>query len=330
MTESLPASGSPEAGEMFPFDASAYDRCELCPRRCRVNRTAGMHGACASTSKLRIARAALHMWEEPPISGEAGSGAIFFSGCPLRCVYCQNYEISQQEFGKEVSIGRLAKIMLELQDQGALNINLVTALHYAPSVREAILLARREGLSIPIVCNTSGYERVETIAAMSDVIDIWLTDFKYVKTSLGVRLSYVRDYTKFARPALARMLESLRERGGRREREDGTMLQGIIVRHLVLPGCVQDSLAVLDEVWDICGNDVDLSVMNQYTPNAHCLESGTELARAITEQEYELVLDHADELGFERLWWQQGGTVSESFVPPFDTTGVDGPSIGEA
>lgn len=288
-----------------------------------------MAGFCGATSTLRVARSALHYWEEPPISGEAGSGAIFFTGCPLRCVFCQNHEISQEGFGLPVSTSRLAQMMLELQGQGALNINLVTPLHYAPHVREAVRLARDAGLTLPIVCNTSGYETAEVVDEMGDVIDVWLTDYKYASRELAGRLSKAPDYPEVAHRALGRMLASLRSKGGRLLGEDGSMLRGIVVRHLVLPGHADDSKAVLDRVWDLCGNEVDLSVMNQYTPNRQCREAGGALARTVTDDEYEEVLDHADDLGFERMWWQQGGTVSESFVPAFDATGVRGPELGD-
>ena len=309
-------------------DASAYETCALCPRRCGARRSAGRAGLCGATDTLRIARSALHLWEEPPISGERGSGAIFFTGCPLRCVFCQNHEISHEGFGLPVSVGRLAQMMLELQDQGALNINLVTPLHFAPHIREAIGRARAAGLTLPIVCNTSGYERVETVRAMADIVDIWLTDFKYASSELAGTLSAVRDYPEAAAAALAAMHEQVEAAGGRAFDGKGAMTRGIIVRHLVLPGHADDSCAVLDRVWELCGNDVDLSVMNQYTPNEACRERGGELARAVDDWEYELVLCHADDLGFEHIWWQEGGTVSESFVPPFDATGVCGPELG--
>lgn len=306
----------------------SYDCCKLCPRQCGVARSSGSRGACGCTSTLRVARAALHYWEEPPISGDAGSGAIFFSGCPLRCVYCQNHQISHEGVGFEVSVRRLAKMMLELEEQGALNINLVTPFHYAPHIRAAILEARSAGLSLPILCNTSGYELGQLVNAMADLIDIWLVDAKYASPALAHDLSLARDYPQVAHEALGRMLSSLRNRGGRKLREDGTMKQGIIVRHLVLPGHVDDSCAVLDQVWELCHNEVDLSVMNQYTPNERCRRAGGPLSTCLDDEDYEVVLCHADELGFERLWWQQGGTVSESFVPEFDATGVVGPELG--
>lgn len=304
-----------------------YETCRLCPRACGAHRAEGARGACGATSTLRVARSALHFWEEPPVSGEAGSGAIFFSGCTLRCVFCQNAEISAGNFGIDVSVARLAQMMLELESQGALNINLVTPGHFAPQVVEAAKAARRAGLTVPILCNTGGYEAVETVRLLAQVVDVWLTDFKYADPALARALSAAGDYPEVAAAALKEMLEITRSRGGRSLGEDGRVLRGIIVRHLVLPGHVDDSLAVLDRVWDICGNEVDLSVMNQYTPNAACRERGGDLARALGDDEYEVVLDHADDLGFERMWWQQGGTVSESFVPAFDATGVEGPEL---
>lgn len=305
----------------------AYEHCELCPRRCGAARASGARGVCGQDARLTVARAALHFWEEPPISGEAGSGTIFFTGCPLRCVFCQNHEISQGGFGLEVGTDRLADMMLELEAAGALNINLVTPFHFAPHVRAGLLLARERGLTLPIVCNTSGYELAELVRELGDLIDIWLTDFKYASAELAGRLSGARDYPEVAASALAAMLASLRERGGRLSQPDtdelpGALKRGIIVRHLVLPGHADDSCAVLDRVWELCGNEVDLSVMNQYTPTERMRATTGPLSGPLPEEEYELVLDHADDLGFERLWWQQGGTVSESFVPAFDATGV--------
>jgi len=305
----------------------AYESCTLCPRGCKADRAHGAPGVCGVPSTLRVARAALHFWEEPPISGESGSGTIFFSGCPLRCVFCQNDAISHGGAGTEVTCRRLAKMMLELEQKGALNVNLVTPLHFAPQVREAVLLAREAGLGVPIVCNTSGYELPGVVDAMADVVDVWLTDFKYASADLAARLSGARDYPKVATEALAHMLASVRHAGGAAADDDGRMVRGIIVRHLVIPGHADDSCAVLDRVWELCGNEVDLSVMNQYTPNERCRARTDELARSVTDDEYERVLDHADDLGFERLWWQQGGTVDESFVPAFDLTGVTGPEL---
>lgn len=307
--------------------ASAYDACELCPRRCRARRSPGRAGRCGMTSELRVARAALHFWEEPPVSGERGSGTIFFSGCPLGCVFCQNHEISGEGFGLAVTARRLAQMMLELEAAGALNVNLVTPTHFSPDVRRAVLLARDAGLSVPVVCNTSGYELASTVRALSDVVDVWLTDFKYASPVLAGELSGAPDYPEVAADALLAMAGSVRAAGGRLVGDDGSMRRGVIVRHLVLPEHADDSCAVLDRVWELVGNECDLSVMNQYTPNEACRRAGGPLARAVTDEEYEIVLCHADDLGFERIWWQEGGTVSESFVPAFDATGVRGPEL---
>ena len=303
------------------LDVQALAHCELCPRRCGVDRLAGERGACGATAALKLARAALHYWEEPPISGESGSGAIFFSACPLKCVYCQNHEISTGGFGLEVSSERLCEIMLELQEQGALNINLVTATHYAHLLPGAIARARARGLEVPIVYNTSGYERVRAVGELGDLVDVWLTDFKYADAALGERLSHVRDYPGVAARALARMQAEIERLGGLSIDEEGIMQRGIIVRHLVLPGHSDDSRRVLDLIWETVG-DVPISVMNQYTPNAAMRAAGGALARAVTDEEYERVLDYADWLGFSTMYWQEGGAVDESFTPAFDTTGV--------
>ena len=295
--------------------------CELCPRRCRAARAKGEAGVCGAADELKLARAALHMWEEPPISGDAGSGTIFFSGCPLKCVYCQNHEISTGNFGIEVPPERLVEIMLELQDQGALNINLVTATHYAYLLPHAVAEARRLGLKIPIVYNTSGYERVSAVRELDGIVDIWLTDFKYADVGLARRLSHVPDYPERAARALAQMVCQIDARGGIEYDDEGIMRRGIIVRHLVLPGHADDSCRALDVIWQVAG-DVPISVMNQYTPNDAMRAAGGELSRPVTDEEYELVLDHADELGFSQMFWQEGGAVSESFTPAFDTSGV--------
>ena len=303
------------------LETASLGHCELCPRRCGANRAAGARGVCGADNSLKIARAALHYWEEPPISGERGSGTIFFSGCPLKCVYCQNHEISTGGFGIEVAPGRLVEIMLELQEQGAHNINLVTATHYAHLLPTAIGEARRRGLSIPIVYNTSGYERDQAVAELASLVDVWLVDYKYADADLGRALSHVVDYPETAARALSRMCAAVAARGGELVDADGMMRRGVIVRHLVLPGHADDSCRVLDRIWDVAG-DVPISVMNQYTPNERMRVSCGELSRAVTEDEYEFVLDHADDVGFTQMFWQEGGAVDESFTPAFDTTGV--------
>lgn len=299
----------------------ALEACELCPRRCGANRAAGAGGVCGATDTLKIARAALHFWEEPPISGEQGSGTVFFSACPLKCVYCQNHEISTGGFGIEVSPERLVQIMLELQDQGAHNINLVTATHYAHLLPAVIGEARRRGLSLPIVYNTSGYERSEAVDELAALVDVWLVDFKYASAELGRSLSHVADYPDVAARALSQMRAAIADRGGELVDDEGLLKRGVIVRHLVLPSHADDSCRVLDRIWDVAG-DVPISVMNQYTPNARMRANGGALSRPVSSEEYEMVLDHADELGFTTMYWQEGGAVDESFTPAFDTTGV--------
>ena len=300
--------------------------CELCPRRCGADRSHGGRGICGAGGTLKLARAALHLWEEPPISGESGSGTIFFSSCPLKCVFCQNHEISTGNFGLEVPEERLVQIMLELQEQGANNINLVTATQWAHLLPRSIRATRARGLTIPIVYNTSGYELVDAVAELGDLVDVWLTDFKYASAGLAASLSNVANYPDITEAALAQMAREIKRRGGTRFDDDGLMQRGIIVRHLVLPGHVDDSLRVLDRIWNSVG-DVPISVMNQYTPSAAMRRQGGELARAVTDEEYERVLDHADDLGFTTMYWQQGGAVDESFTPAFDTTGVLSPAI---
>lgn len=300
---------------------TALDACELCPRKCGIARSRGLTGICGSAGKLKVARAALHMWEEPPISGERGSGTIFFSGCSLKCIYCQNHEISTGNFGIEITPERLVQIMLELQGQGAHNINLVTATHWAHLLPHAVDEARMQGLSIPIVYNTGGYERTEAVCALEGIVDVWLTDFKYSSDELGQALSHVSNYPAVAEKALAAMVKQVEANGGELIDDEGMMQRGIIVRHLVLPGHADDSCRVLDAIWRVAGN-VPISVMNQYTPNDVMRAQGGVLSHAVSDEEYERVLDHADDLGFTTMFWQEGGAVGKSFTPAFDTSGV--------
>jgi putative pyruvate formate lyase activating enzyme len=314
---------APQGADLLALPG-ALEACELCPRRCGARRAAGERGACGADGSLRVGRAALHFWEEPPLSGERGSGAVFFAHCPLRCRFCQNADLSAGEAGVETTVEGLASAMLDLAAQGAHNVNLVTATHYAPQVRAAVALARARGLTVPVVYNTGGYERVEAVDALAGTVDVWLPDCKYADPDLAARLSGARDYPAVALAALGRMVGQVGRAGGRLVDGEGLMRRGVIVRHLVLPGHVDDSCAVLTALWDAFGNDVDVSVMSQYTPlgSGAWLERDPDLARPVTREEYEEVLDHADYLGFENLWWQEGGAVGESFIPAFDGTGV--------
>ena len=295
-----------------------YDRCLLCPRMCGVDRNAGRCGFCGMTASLTAARAALHMWEEPCISGKTGSGTVFFSGCSLKCIFCQNREISTGRFGKEISEDRLADIFLELQEKGAANINLVTGAHFVPHIIHAVRKAKKLGLRIPILYNSSGYERVETLKLLDGLIDIYLPDFKYMDPELAKRFSKAADYPETAKAALTEMV---RQTGPCVFDGRGMLLRGTVVRHLILPAHTKDSLRITEYIRNTFGNDVYFSLMNQYTPPAETL-SAAELNRRTTRREYEKVLAGALEMGVENGFFQEGMTAEESFIPAFDTEGI--------
>ena len=294
------------------------EKCSLCPRMCGADRAAGQKGFCGGGNLVRIARAALHYWEEPCISGESGSGTVFFSGCTMRCVFCQNKEISRGEAGKEITVDRLAEIYLELAAKGANNINLVTPMHYAPQIIAALDIARKNGLTLPIVWNTGGWERRESIAAVRDYADIWLSDFKYFDSSLGESLSKAPNYFSVAAAALDQMVKQTCEPVFD---ENGIMRRGVIVRHLMLPGHLDDTKNVLRFLYENYGDSIWISIMNQYTPM--CSDPRfPELSRTVSDEEYNEAIDFACELGIENAFVQEGGTVGESFIPPFDLSGV--------
>lgn len=294
------------------------EKCSLCPRMCGTDRAAGQKGFCGGGNLVRVARAALHYWEEPCISGESGSGTVFFSGCTMRCVFCQNKEISRSEVGKEITIERLAEIYLELAAKGANNINLVTPMHYAPQITAALDIARKNGLTLPIVWNTGGWERRESIAAVRDYADIWLNDFKYFDSSLGESLSKAPNYFSVAAAALDQMVKQTCEPVFD---ENGIMRRGVIVRHLMLPGHLDDTKNVLRFLYENYGDSIWISIMNQYTPM--CSDPRfPELSRTVSDEEYNEAIDFACELGIENAFVQEGGTVGESFIPPFDLSGV--------
>ncbi|MDB1807137.1 radical SAM protein [Eggerthella lenta] len=315
----------------------ALSTCDLCPRLCGADRAAGKRGACGADGRLMVARAALHFWEEPPISGSRGSGTVFFAHCPLRCVYCQNAVIAAGEAGAEVSVERLGEMCLELQEQGALNVNFVTPTHYAPEARAAVAWARERGLALPVVWNTSGYETVAAVRANEGTVDAYLTDFKYADAELARRYSHAPDYPEVALAALEAMVEE----AGRPtfDEVDGEprLTGGVVVRHLMLPGALEDSKRVVRLVHERFGDAVLLSLMNQYTPvladaakagdarAAATLDRCPELAERVSDDEYELLLDYADELGVEDYFWQQGGAAEDSFIPAFDLSGVREP-----
>lgn len=294
-------------------------KCELCPRRCAVDRDKET-GRCGVTTDVKIARAALHMWEEPPISGERGSGTIFFSGCPLGCVYCQNADISGGRTGKTVTVDRLTEIMLELEEKGAHNINLVTPTHYVHAIIPAVKAAREKGLSLPIVYNTSGYEREGTIEALARTVDVYLTDFRYISPDIAERYSGARDYPDVALDALRAMV---RTAGQPVFDEDGMMQKGVIVRQLVLPGYTEEAMAITDLLYREFGDSVYFSIMSQFTPTEHLdREKYPELCRTVTEEEYDRVAEHAADIGITQGFLQEGEAADDSFIPPFDLEGV--------
>ena len=294
--------------------------CDICPRNCKKERQEGnvsSYGYCQVSVLPKVARAALHFWEEPCISGEEGSGTVFFSGCNLRCVYCQNVEIAAGVRGKTITVKRLSEIFLELQEKGANNINLVTPSHYYPQIKEALLLVK-ERLHIPVIANTSSYESVEALREMEGLIDIYLADYKYADSTLAKKYSHAEDYPQVAAEALKEMF---RQVGEPEFDERGIMKKGMIIRHLLLPGCGEDSKAVLKFLYDTFGDSVFISIMNQYTPLPH-VEKFPELNRGITEEEYEEIVDYAIDLGIENGFVQEGETAEESFIPAFDGEGV--------
>ncbi len=295
------------------------DGCRLCPRECGADRTHGELGYCGMPMELHVARAALHAWEEPCISGEEGSGAVFFSGCTLRCVFCQNYQIAAGMAGKKISPGRLSEIFLELQEQGANNINLVTAGHFLPLVVLALEGAKNQGLTIPVVYNTGGYEKVDTLRRLEGLVDIWLPDYKYESSRLSAKYSHSADYPKQVKEALGEMVRQAKETvfDGR-----GMMKKGVMVRHLVLPGCVYDSKDVLDYLYDTWGDRIWVSILSQYTPLSH-VKSYSEINRKITKEEYDEVVDYACFLGMRQVYIQEEGCAEDSFIPAFDSSGVE-------
>lgn len=291
--------------------------CHLCKRNCNVNREIGKKGYCGVSSTLKLARAALHMWEEPCITGKNGSGTVFFSGCPLRCVFCQNYSIAHATAGKEITISRLAEIFLELQDKGAHNINLVSPTQYVPQIIEGIKLAKNQGLALPIVYNTGSYEQVETIQMLDGYVDIYLPDLKYYDSKLAKRYSNASDYFSVATAAINEMFKQV----GKPVFEDNLLIKGMIVRHLVLPGNVDDSKRIIKYLYETYGDSIYISIMNQYTP-LDSVKNFPEINRRITDSEYDEVVDYAIELGVENGFIQEGDTSSESFIPEFDSEGV--------
>lgn len=295
-----------------------YEDCLLCPRKCGINRSTGQTGVCGVSSEIKVARAALHYWEEPCISGKKGSGAVFFSGCSLHCVFCQNREISDGKEGKVISKERLRDIFMELAGKGANNINLVTPGQYIPDIVWAVNDAKSRGMKLPIIYNTSGYENVTELKLLEGIVDVYLPDFKYMDSTLSARYSRAKDYPSVAKQALSEMV---------RQQPDvviddatGLIQKGVIVRQLLLPGHVNDAKAVLKYLYDTYHDHVYISMMSQFTPIA--LKDYPEINRTVTRREYERLVDYALEIGITNAFIQEGDVAKDSFIPAFDCEGV--------
>lgn len=297
---------------------AVYTKCQLCPRACAVNRHEGKIGYCHETEQLVVGRAALHFWEEPCLSGERGSGAVFFAGCNMGCVFCQNNELSKGKVGKVITVERLVEIFFELKGQGAHNINLVTPTHYIPHLVIALRKAKILGLALPIIYNCSGYESVEALKSLEGLIDIYLPDYKYEDEKLALKYSKAKGYPKVVKAAIAEMV---RQTGGPVFDEEGMMQKGVIVRHLLLPGQLMDSKAIVRYLYETYGNQIFMSLMNQYTPLKH-VKDYPELDRKVTQRSYNRLIDFALSLGVENAFIQEGETAEESFIPSFKGEGV--------
>ena len=293
----------------------ALSACRLCPRECGANRNAGETGFCGATDKIKIARAAPHMWEEPCISGKNGSGTVFFSHCTLKCVYCQNYQLSTENKGYEITEDELCEIFLNLQKQGVHNINLVTPTHYVPQIITALKSAKEQGLIIPIVYNTSGWEKAETLKMLEGLIDIYMPDMKYFTDKCAEKYSSVRGYFQIASKAV----EEMTCQTGKCEFDkNGIMQKGVIVRHLMLPGMMSETKKIMEYLYKTYGNSIYVSLMSQYTPMPQ-VERFPEINRRLNMTQYDMMVEYCADLGMENVYIQDGESASESFIPPFET-----------
>ena len=295
-----------------------YHNCELCPRRCKADRAKGQLGFCKAPDHIMAARAALHLWEEPCISSKNGSGTVFFSGCTLRCVFCQNHIISAENKGYPVTAEQLCRIFLDLQEQGAHNINLVTPTHFLPDIVPALQMAKQQGLHLPIVYNCGGYERVETIRQLRGLVDVYLPDFKYMDDKLGEQYSNCANYSSIAKAAIQEMIDQC---GDIVFDQDGIVTKGVIVRHLLLPRALNNAKAVVKYLYNTYHNCIWMSLMNQYTPipqvaNIH------PLCQRVTGDEYEAWIDYAIELGVENAFVQEGDSSDMQYIPSFNGEGI--------
>lgn len=292
--------------------------CRLCPRDCKVNR-ASEKGICQVSNKIKIARVALHFWEEPCISGKNGSGAVFFSGCNLHCVFCQNEEISHGKVGQDISVEDLARQFIKLQLQGANNINLVTGTQYIPEIVKAVKLAkegidRDNKLEIPIIYNTSGYEKVESLKLLKGIVDVYLPDFKYMENELAEKYSHAKDYPEVSKAAIAEMVRQCPEVVFD---ENGFVTSGVIVRQLLLPGHVNDAKAIIKYLYENYHDQIFISMMSQYTPMPQIASKHPEINRRVTKREYDSLIKYALDLGVENAFIQDRKVAKESFIPEF-------------
>ena len=290
------------------------ENCNICPHKCNINRNKGKIGRCKATNKIKVALYSVHNFEEPCISGEKGSGTVFFSNCNLNCIYCQNYEISQQGRGKEISIEELSDIFIEQQKRNVENINLVTPTSYAPQIIEAIKIARKKGLNIPIVYNTNGYENVETIKMLDGYVDIYLPDLKYYYNDIAKKYSKIDNYFEIATKAIKEMKKQI---GKTVIDENGIMKKGIIIRHLVLPNNIENSKKILKWIRENMNNDTYISVMAQYFPTYKAKED-LELNRKLTKQEWREIEEYIEKLGIENGFIQELGEHEEEYVPKWE------------
>jgi len=291
---------------------SLLNNCQLCPKKCCINRNKGELGFCRATNQLKIAKYSLHMWEEPCISGETGSGTIFFSHCNLKCLFCQNYHISTLNNGTEITINRFVDICLELQSRKASNINLVTPTHYVPLIVEGLKKAKKKGLTIPIVYNTSAYETVETIKLLEGLVDIYLPDLKYYDNRLAKKYSGIDNYFEYAQKAIHEMY---RQQPICKFNELGQMTKGIIVRHLLLPSLENDTKKILKYLHQTYHDNIYISIMNQYTPIRKLKYEN--LNHQVSSKIYDEIIDYAWELGIRHAFIQEEGTQKEIFIPDF-------------
>lgn len=292
--------------------------CKLCPRNCNANRLQGHTGFCSAGTNVKIAKVSLHKWEEPCISGNRGSGTIFFCHCNLKCVFCQNYSISAGNVGKEISIERLSDIFLEQQNRGAHNINLVTPTHYIPQIIQALDIAKSKGLALPILFNTNSYQTTEALKILKGYVDVYLPDLKYFSDKYAVRYSNAPDYFAFASKAIMEMYSQV---GNPVFNRDGLIVKGVIIRHLMLPGLLFDSKKIIDYIYNTYGNSVYISIMNQYTPMYHAYKF-PEINKPLNPGHYDSLINYCISLGIKNAFIQENGTCSRNFVPDFNLQGV--------